>query len=196
MTSQKIAVGLVAVALFVGSMTAHAADLDAGFNAYYRGDYATALPIFRQLADQGDAAAQLYLGFMYSEGEGVTQDYAAAVRWFRKAANQGEVDAQSTLGVMYLDGKGVPQDYAAAVKWFRKAANQGEAYSQYKLGYMYSDGRGVPQDYAQAHMWFNLAAAKGDNASRIVRDRIAKLMTPAQIAEAQMLALEWKPKGK
>ena len=34
MTSQKIAIGLVVVALFVGSMTAHAVDFSAGVNAY------------------------------------------------------------------------------------------------------------------------------------------------------------------
>ena len=55
MTSQKIAIGLVTVALFVGSMTAHAADFSVGFKAYQRGDYATALRIMRQHADQGNA---------------------------------------------------------------------------------------------------------------------------------------------
>ncbi len=83
MTSQKIAIGLVAISLFVGSMTAHAADFHAGFKAYQRGDYATALRIFRQLAEQGDASAQYNLGFMYDNGQGVTQDYAVAVRWYR-----------------------------------------------------------------------------------------------------------------
>jgi len=62
MTSQKIAIGLVAVALFVGSMTAHAADFGVGYEAHQRGDYATAIRIFRQLADQGDADAQSNLG--------------------------------------------------------------------------------------------------------------------------------------
>ena len=80
MTSQKIAIGLVAAALFAGVVTAHAADFDAGVNAYQRGDYATALRIFRQLADQGNAKAQHNLGLMYSKGQGVTQDYAEAMR--------------------------------------------------------------------------------------------------------------------
>ena len=43
-------------------------------------------------------------------------------------------------------------------------------------------------------MWFNLVAAKGDAAAVKNRDLIAKKMTPAQIAEAQKLAREWKPK--
>ena len=45
MTSQKIAISLVAVALFFGSMTAHAAEFDVGVKAYRRGDYATAIRV-------------------------------------------------------------------------------------------------------------------------------------------------------
>ena len=59
---------------------------------------------------------------------------------------------------------------------------------------MYEDGKGVPQDYVQAHMWYNLAAAQGGMAGDTTvknRDRVAKRMTPAQIAEAQRLAREW-----
>ncbi len=47
MTSQNIAIGLVALALFVGGVAAHAADIDAGLKAYDRGDYVTALRIYR-----------------------------------------------------------------------------------------------------------------------------------------------------
>ena len=45
-----------------------------------------------------------------------------------------------------------------------------------------------------AHMWLNLAAAKGDTDAIKNRDRVATKMTPAQIAEAQKLAREWKLK--
>ena len=69
---------------------------------------------------------------------------------------------------------------------------------------MYGKGRGVPQDYVEAHKWLslaeaehewlNLAEAEGtENASKNL-DRIAKEMTDEQIAEAQRLAREWKPK--
>jgi hypothetical protein len=87
-------------------------------------------------------------------------------------------------------GKG---DYAQ-VSWYRKAADQGYADAQSNLGRMYAKGLGVPQDYVQAHMWFNLAAAKGDADAIKNRDRVSTMMTPAQIAEAQKLAREWKPK--
>jgi len=59
----------------------------------------------------------------------------------------------------------------------------------------------VPQDYVQAHMWFDLAVARfpaSETARREKaaggRDLVAEKMTAAQIAEAQRLAREWKPK--
>ena len=121
-------------------------------------------------------------------------DYAAALRLWRPLADKGDADAQYNLGRMYANGRGVPQDYAAAVSWYRKAAEQRHADAQYNLGGMYAKGQGVPQDYVQAHMWWNLAAAKGDTDAVKNRDIVVKKMTPAQIAEAQKMAREWKPK--
>ncbi len=91
-------------------------------------------------------------------------------------------------------GQGVTQDYAEAVKRYRKAAQQGNALAQFNLGGMYYNGQGVTQDYVTAHMWWNIAASKGNAISAINRDLVAKRMTPAQIAEAQKLAREWRPK--
>ncbi|MDE0952796.1 MAG: SEL1-like repeat protein [Halioglobus sp.] len=77
--------------------------------------------------------------------------------------------------------------------WYRKAADQGAADAQYTLGYMYYKGLGVPQDYVQAHMWWNLAAVSELESAIKGRDAVAGMMTPAQLAEAQKLAREWKP---
>jgi hypothetical protein len=41
--------------------------------------------------------------------------------------------------------------------------------------------------------WFNLAAARGNKDAVKGRDMVAAKMTPAQLAEAQKLAREWKP---
>ena len=121
-------------------------------------------------------------------------DYATALREWRLLAAQGNASAQSNLSIMYEKGQGVPLDDGAAVRWwYRKAAEQGDASAQNNLGSMYADGRGVPQDYVQAQMWWNLAAA-GNEGARKNRDIVVKLMTPAQIAEAERLAREWKPK--
>ena len=42
-------------------------------------------------------------------------------------------------------------------------------------------------------MWFDLSAAQGEQNAVIGRDKAARSMIPAQIAEAQKLAREWKP---
>ena len=103
------------------------ADFQKGWDAYNRGDYATALREFTPLAEQGDADAQFNLGWMYYEGRGVPQDYETAVKWWTLAAEQGDPHAQFNLGVMYRNGEGVPQDDRTAVKWYTLAAEQGVA---------------------------------------------------------------------
>ena len=156
---------LLAVILACGLSAPAWAGFDEGVVAYERGDYKTAYNELLPLAEQGDAAAQFYLGFMYETGQGVAQDDAEAVKWYRRAAEQGDADAQNNLGLMY--------EY----------------------------GEGVAQDYVQAHMWYSLAASRlpsGDERDETVKNRdiVEKRMTPAQVAEAQKLAREWKPKAQ
>jgi hypothetical protein len=174
-------------------------DPETGAEAYDRGDYATALEEWRPLAEQGDAGAQFNLGLLYDMGRGVPQNYAEAAKWYRLAADGGYDKAQFNLALMYNNGTGVTQDYAEAVKWFRLAAEQGDALAQYNLGVMYGNKEGVSQDYVQAHLWLNIAASHlppGEVRDLAVsnRDLVEKQMTPEQIAEAQRLAREWKPK--
>ncbi len=87
MTNQKIAIGLIAVALFAGVVTAHAADSSEGYIAFQRGEFATALRIFRQLGARGDAAAQYKLGVMYGNGWGVALEYGMALWWYLNPAS-------------------------------------------------------------------------------------------------------------
>ncbi len=196
---KRVLAGILLVLLLTSGTAA--GPFDQGFAAYGRGDYATALQLWRPPAEKGHAEAQYFVGGMYESGEGVPQNYAEAMKWYRLAAEQGPANAQNSVGVMYLNGEGVPQDHAEAVKWFSLAAEQGYARGQSDLGLIYYTGQGVPQDYVQAHMWFDLAASyyrpwhaeEGDRAVRN-RDVVASKMTPAQTAEAQRLAREWKPK--
>jgi hypothetical protein len=99
---------------------------------------------------------------------------------------------------MYERGEGVTQDHAEAAKWYRLAAEQGHAFGQAILGDMYESGRGVTQDYVQAHMLYNLAVERssGRDLDLLVsfRDDVEAKMSPDQVAEAQRLAREWKPK--
>ena len=177
---------------------ATAGPLEDAVAAYQRGDYVTALRLWRPLAEQGDADAQFHLGVMYESGQGGLRNDAEAIKWYRKAAEHDDAVAQFNLGIMYAKGEGVSPNHAEAALWYRLAADHGLAGAQFNLGMMYVEGQGVPQDYVQAHMWLTLGAAQlpslGTNQRNTTvdaRDRVASKMTPTQLVEAQELAFEW-----
>jgi TPR repeat protein len=128
----------------------------------------TAFQQTKTRAEQGDAAAQASLGFMYEMGIEVPVDGAEAVKWYRKAAEQGNSRAKCNLdqiaahGFMFEPGKHVPANGAEAVHWCKKAAEQGDARAQFNLGQMYEWGDGVPQDSGEAEVWFRKAAQRGE----------------------------------
>lgn len=132
-------------------------------SAFSTGSYEAAIEPLTALALRGNAYAQLYLGHMYGEGEGVEQDNKEALTWYMMADAQGGLaDAQYRLGVICEVGDlGVSQDFQVAAKWYRHAAEQGFALAQFKLGGLYDFGRGVPQDYEEAVRWYRLAAEQG-----------------------------------
>ncbi len=126
---------------------------------------------------------------------------AGTVEDLRAKADRGDAAAQYSLGQMYSNGdEGLPKDPEQAVRWWRLAAEQGHPLSQYRLGLMYRFGKGVTKDYVQAYKWVSLAASRfpPDYArlESVIRDRenIPKLMSAAQIAEAQKLIEAWEPK--
>jgi uncharacterized protein len=161
---------IVVAALLMLSVTPAAAEsLEDAVAAYRRADYATALRLYRPLADQGFAVAQFNVGLMYDLGRAVPQNNAEAAKWYRLAADQGRDDAQYQLGHLYYK----QNDYAEAAKWFRLAADQGRADAQSNLGAMYAEGEGVPQDFVQAFMWFSLAAAQNHKDAKIGTRQLA-----------------------
>lgn len=139
---------MTALLLSVG--TTWAGPLENAEAAYERGDYATALTVFRPLATQGNASAQYRLGFMYFNGQGVVRDSAESQKWYRLAAAQGHAGAQNDLGARNYQNR----EYLEALNWYRLAAAQGYASAQHSLGLMYANGFGVVQDYVEAAKWY------------------------------------------
>jgi hypothetical protein len=92
--------------------------------SYDRANYATALKVWQPLAEQGDPAAQTYVGEIYEKGLGVPPDYAVAAQWYRRAADTGYARAAINLGHLYENGLGVARDPALALNLYRRAAGQ------------------------------------------------------------------------
>jgi TPR repeat protein len=136
-----------------------------GREAYDAKRYPEAIGLFTQAAASGNAAAMFRLGYMYSDGEGVTQDYQQARQWWEKGAATGSAAATYDLGTLYAHGHGVTQDYQQARQWFEKAAAAGEAAAMDALGGLYTRGLGVTQDYQQARQWFEKGAAAGSRSA-------------------------------
>jgi hypothetical protein len=174
--------------------------IEAAEAAFQKNRYPAALRLARPLADAGTARAQTLLGLIYHHGLGVTKNDAEAMKWFRLAAEQGDAEARFHLGVMYDEGQAIPQDHAEAARLYQLSAEQGYAQAQYNLGLAYAKGEGVAQDNVRAHMWLNLAATRFPPADRgravasRNRDVLAGKMTPDDLALAQRLAREWRPR--
>lgn len=74
-------------AIFVLLQTSEVlAGLEEGIAAYNKSDYGLAIREFSPLAEQGNANAQNYLGWLYANDRGVAKNEATAVIWYTKAA--------------------------------------------------------------------------------------------------------------
>jgi uncharacterized protein len=157
------------VALVVFAAPAGAQSLEermkSAAGAYERRDFATAIAVWRPLAEAGNAEAQTLLGAMYWSGEGVPRDHREAAKWYLRAAEKGYARAQNDIGFMYGFGEGIPpKDNVQAYKWLSLAVRNYTAKNQDRLDQATKD----------------LAA---------VRARL----TPAQIAEAERQIRDFRP---
>lgn len=139
-----------------------------------------------ELAEGGDAEAQARLGFYYlgklkTPSQPSGDSWLQGTKWLRMAATQGNPEA-----LFYLAGTLMETD---RLRFYRFAAEQGHAPSQLELAVYYSS----KGDLVRYRKWFQLAVKDLPDAFRTDGAR-APEMTPAQIAEADRLAREWKPK--
>ena len=176
--------------LMLGYGSSYAESFGEGLDAAISGNYSQALSIWRPLAQQGNMDAQMGLGNLYFNGDGVSKNYKEAAKWWRKSAEQGHSGAQFNLATLYDRGEGVLQDYKEAVKWYRLSAANGFTSAQFNLGGMYDKGLGVPSSKVFAHMWWNIAASDGDEDAAKNRASIERSMSSEEITKAQKLARE------
>jgi TPR repeat protein len=117
-------VALVVAVSFMANAEAWAGPFEDAQAAYQRGEYETSLRLWRSLAEEGEARAQLRLAMMYDIGNGVAQDIVEAVRWYGRAAEQGLPAAQAAIGTAYARGEAVSLDYTLADMWLTLAASR------------------------------------------------------------------------
>lgn len=94
--------------------------------AYDRADYRSALNVWLETAQSGDAQAQTMIGEIYERGLGAEPNYELAREWYLRAAEQGYARAQFNLGTLYEQGFGVEANRLEALNWYRLASGLSE----------------------------------------------------------------------
>jgi uncharacterized protein len=152
------------------------------------GDPAEAALWVRSAAEYGMPAAQLRLGRMLLEGNGIERDERAAFTWFVRAADGGDAEAMNMAGRCHENGWGVPEDLRKAAECYRSSGEGGHDWGEYNFGNMLFDGRGVPQDRVAALQWYLRAAHRGHGramnlAARCFEEGWGCAKAPAEAAE-------------
>jgi uncharacterized protein len=156
------------------SGAAHAGPLDDAEAADRKDDYATAIPIYRSLAEKGDVSSQKRLGFFYEIGVGVKRDWMVSASWFSKAAAAGDESAVFELSFLgrHRRDRGSASGTPIIYELVEKVAKSGFAVAQFSLGVMYypigdpsfDATKGNP---AKALVWYRRAAQQGNFDSEI-----------------------------
>jgi len=152
-------------------------------NAQGPGDFEEGAKLLQVAAEGGNGKAQLLLGTIYLEGQGVNQDVQQGLKWLTRSAEQSEPHAACSLGDIYMNGRGVSQDFEAAGMWYHRDATNGCSRAQF----MYALGleKGSPKD---AMLWYRTAATNGFAAAQTaLGDRLTEgLLWPVDKVEAYL----------
>lgn len=87
----------LAIAIVFGASAA-LADMKSARESFLRGDHSVAVTEFKRLAEAGNADAQIRLGAVLSENEGLSKDQLVlAYKWIHLESMQGTENAGSML---------------------------------------------------------------------------------------------------
>lgn len=96
--------GVAAMLNLLKPSTQDEIDLDAGAEAYNRGDYAEAIELYTKSAAAGNVTALSNLGYCYYYGRSIPVDKVKAHECWEKAAILGDICATYKIGDMYRNG--------------------------------------------------------------------------------------------
>ncbi len=133
------------------------ASVKQGVDAWDRGEFETAVRIWRDPAVKGDPDAQFNLAHAYKVGRGVKQDLAIATDWFRQSASRGHLRAEDSYAhLLHYQGK-----VTEALPLLERSSDRGEPRSQYLLGTELFNGVNVTKDWVRAYALMTRASSTG-----------------------------------
>lgn len=155
-------------------------------------DYARAASLYQSAADSGNANAMYRGGLLLHSGNGVPQNKAEAMNWFMDAATSGHAPAMRALGRSYAAGVTGVKDHDTALSWHCKAALADKdilaALATRNHANDAAAGKALVPQLAVLH---RCAATSGalSSPAKALNAALAKAMSPAQLADAEALAL-------
>lgn len=114
-------------------------------------------PNLLELAKENDSKAQLQIGRMYANGDGVPKNPAEAVKWISLAANSDNADAIALLGNFYAEGFGLTKDQKKAVELYKKSIDRGSNRGMVLYGNALIYGNGVAKEIELGHQLIKTA---------------------------------------
>ena len=176
---------IACVSLFLAAPAA-AQNVKAGIDAWQRGDYVSAVAIWRPLAQAGDADASFNLGQAYRLGRGVLVDLGTAQTWLERAAQKDHLDAQTTLGLLLFQNG----NQAEGLRWLKSASESGDPRAMLVYGTALFNGDSVPQDPVLGYAYVSRAAAQGLEPARNTLAQMDEIMPLAQRKKGVALAMQ------
>lgn len=156
-----------------------AADVVGAVDAYWRGDYQTALDDFDKLGNQGHTVAQVYIAVMLELGQGTSHLPSLAEEWRERAARFRPGDYRRLLTYVERTKRRAAPSFPSRARGRadrqadRARANRRRAQAalerdsneapdtDIERGHRNYLGLGVPQDYVEAARWYYRAARRG-----------------------------------
>jgi TPR repeat protein len=108
-----------------------------------------------------DSEANVLMGIMAENGEGVTSDYGKAMKYYLTAYDLGSPAAANNIGALYGGGRGVKKDEAQAVYWYSLGADMGSNYARSNLGWLKLTAEVVERDIPGGLALLETAAENG-----------------------------------
>ena len=143
----------------------------ADWYGYPKKDYEQARAYYEQSGD--NPYAQIALGFLYYNGQGVEQDKEKGKELFQSVADQGVVEGYYGLAMVAEN----EEDFETALGHYNKVVEEGSeplyiACVMNSLGYMYETGEIVEQDGTKAIEWYTKAADLGHSEAQSYLERL------------------------
>jgi hypothetical protein len=161
-----------------------------------------AIPWLRRAADRGNLSAKFHLADFYWSSVDVSglHDDRKALQLFLEVARTGDPYAAANVGALFHQRSANSTDLAKARMWYEAAAKGGLSNPAWRIAAMFERGvAGVRRDLVEAYTWLDIAddlapmatEPQETSAAAQRRDELARQMTAAQIARAQLRARTW-----